>query len=142
MGPQLPTDRFYSDATKFLEALLVGVPDKQFLEIRTLKKSGGASKNFYALSTLREQGFSTALPNHLDGKENVYYGVAPRYESRKAETDADRGDAVKELACLRELIRGDAVEEFAGFGKRLHGDAVGRFAGLREVLRHDKRRSR
>ncbi len=35
-----------------------------------------------------------ALPGHVDGRENVYYGVAPRYEPRQAETDTDRGDAV------------------------------------------------
>lgn len=34
------------------------------------------------------------MPGHLDGKANIYYGVAPRYEVRQAEGDTDRGDAV------------------------------------------------
>lgn len=36
----------YSEAAKFLEVQLHGVPDSQFLEIRTIKK-GGAKKRFY-----------------------------------------------------------------------------------------------
>ena len=51
-------------------------------------------KNFYSLATIRQQGLETALHGHLDGKENVYYGVAPRFEARQAESEADRGDAV------------------------------------------------
>ena len=90
------TDRAttYPEAVKFLEALLEYVPDTQYLEIRTLKKGGGGKKKFFSLDSLRRQGFEDALPGHLDGKENVYYGVAPRYEPRQAETDTDRGDAV------------------------------------------------
>ena len=84
----------YPEAVKFLDALLEGVPDTQYLEIRTLKKGGGGKKKFYNLDVLRQQGFEDALPGQLDGKENVYYGVAPRYEPRQAETDTDRGDAV------------------------------------------------
>ena len=84
----------YPEAVKFLDALLEGVSGMQFLEIRTLKKGGGGRKNFYSLDVLRQQGIEGALPAHLDGNENVYYGVAPRYEPRQAESDADRGDAV------------------------------------------------
>ena len=84
----------YPAAVKFLEALLEGVPETQYLEIRTLSKRSGAKKKFYRLSRLRQDGIEVALPGHLDGQTNVYYGVAPRYEPRKAESNADRGDAV------------------------------------------------
>ena len=84
----------YPEAVKFLYALIEGVPDDQCLEIRTLKPGGGGKKNFYSLATIRQQGLETALHGHLDGKENVYYGVAPRFEARQAESEADRGDAV------------------------------------------------
>ena len=70
------------------------MPGTEYLEIRTLKRNGGGKKNFYSLSRLRQQGFDAALPSHLDGNENVYYGAAPRFERRKAESDTDRGDAV------------------------------------------------
>ena len=43
----------YPEAAKLLEALLEGVPDTQYLEIRTFKKGGGARKRFYSLSQLR-----------------------------------------------------------------------------------------
>ena len=90
----------YQEAVKFLDALMEGVPEDQHLEIRTLKKGGGGRKEFYRLADLHRQGFATALPGHLDGKENVYYGVAPRYEHRKAESDADRGDAIDMATCV------------------------------------------
>ena len=93
----------YQEAVKFLEALLDGVPDAENLEIRTLKKGGVGSKEFYNLAELRQQGFETALPGQLDGKEDIYYGVAPRYEPRKAESDTDRGDAV-------DMAKADALE--------------------------------
>jgi hypothetical protein len=87
-------DPILEDAVPFLEALLTGVPGNQFLEIRTIAKGGASRKRFHAIDTLREQGIATALPLYLDGKENIYYGVAPRYERREAKTDDDRGDAV------------------------------------------------
>ena len=90
----------YPEAVKFLDALLQGVPEDQHLEIRTLKPHGGGTKNFYTLARLRRSGFAAALPGHLDGKQNIYYGVSPRYESRKAESDADRGDAVNLATCV------------------------------------------
>ena len=90
----------YREAVRFLGALLDGVPDSEYLEIRTLKKGGGGRKEFYSLADLRQQGFETALPGHLDGKENIYYGVAPRSEPRKAESDTDRGDAVDLATCV------------------------------------------
>ena len=61
----------YPEAVKFLAALLEGIPESQYLEIRTLKKSGGGKKNFYSLSRLRQQGFEIALPGHLDGQQNI-----------------------------------------------------------------------
>ncbi|MDA1129675.1 MAG: hypothetical protein O2913_13425, partial [Chloroflexi bacterium] len=85
----------YPEAIKFLDTLLDGVPDTEYLEIRTLMKGrGGGKKEFYSLADLREQGYEAALPEHLDGIENIYYGVAPRYEPRNAESATDRGDAV------------------------------------------------
>ena len=84
----------YPEAVKFLGALLEGIPGSQYLEIRTLKKGGAAKKNFYRLSQLRQRGFETALPGYLDGEQNIYYGVAPRYERREAESVTDHGDAV------------------------------------------------
>ena len=84
----------YPEAIEFLDALLEGIPETQYLEIRTLKKGSGGRKEFYSLSRLRQQGFEAALPGYLDGKENIYYGAAPRYEPRQAESDTDRGDAV------------------------------------------------
>jgi len=100
MSPQRLGDVSYPEAVKFLEALFEDVPDDQNLEIRTLKPRGGAKKNCYSLVRLRRKGFAAALPGHLDGKENVYYGVAPRYESRKAASDTDRGDAVNLATCV------------------------------------------
>jgi hypothetical protein len=82
------------DAVPFLEALLTGVPGNQFLELRTIAKGGASRKRFYLIDSLREQGIASSLPLHLDGKENIYYGVAPRYEKLEAKTDEDRGDAV------------------------------------------------
>ena len=90
----------YPEAVRFLDALLEGVSDTQYLETRTLKKGGGGKKKFYSLSRLRQQGFGSTLPGHLDGKENVYYGVAPRYKPRQATTDTDRGDAVNPATSL------------------------------------------
>ena len=84
----------YPEAAKLLTALMEGVLGTQYLEIRTIKKGGGAKKKFHALSQLRKHGFDTALPRGLDGKQNIYYGVAPRYEALKAVLDSDRGDAV------------------------------------------------
>ena len=84
----------YPDAIKFLEALLEGVPETQYLEIRTLKKGGGGKKNFFKLSRLRQEGIEAALPGYLDGLANIYYGVAPRYKLLQAESETDRGDAV------------------------------------------------
>lgn len=52
------------------------------------------------MARLRRSGFAASLPGHLDGKQNSYYGVSPRYESRKAESDADRGDAVNLATCV------------------------------------------
>ncbi len=82
------------DAVPFLEALLTGVPGNQFLELRTIAKGGASRKRFYLIDNLRGQGIASALPLHLDSKENVYYGVAPRYEKLEAKTGEDRGDAV------------------------------------------------
>lgn len=84
----------YLEAVKFLDALFYGVPETEYLEIRTLKKGGGGKKNFYSLARLRRRGYAAALPGRLDGKQNIYYGAAPRYEPRQAESDTDRGDAV------------------------------------------------
>ena len=70
------------------------VPDDQYLEIRTLKPGGGGKKNFYGLAEQRQRGFAGALPGELDGVENIYYGVSPRYERRQADSGDDRGDAV------------------------------------------------
>ncbi len=94
MARQLSTNLSNSEAAKFLDALLDGVPDTEYLEIRTLKPGGGGKKRFHSLSELRRQGFEVALPGHLDGEENIYYGVAPRYEPRRGESNTDRGDAV------------------------------------------------
>jgi hypothetical protein len=88
------------EAIKFLKALLEGVPDDQYLEIRTMKKGWGARKKFHKLSRLRAQGFEKALPDYLDGKANIHYGVAPRHEPRPAASDADRGDAVNLVTTL------------------------------------------
>jgi hypothetical protein len=81
-------------AVPFLEAMLQGVQDHQFLEIRTIAKGGGSCKKFFQIHTLREQGIAFSLPLYLDGRENVYYGVSPSYEQRVTRTNEDRGDAV------------------------------------------------
>lgn len=94
MAPQLSANLSYPEAAEFLEALFDGVPDSEYLEIRTLKSGGGGKKRFYDLASLRQQGFDAALPGRLDGKENVYYGAAPRFEPRQAGSETDRGDAV------------------------------------------------
>ncbi|HZA23844.1 MAG TPA: hypothetical protein VFA32_14795 [Dehalococcoidia bacterium] len=88
------------EAVELLKALLEGIPDYQYLEIRTIKKGRGARKKFYKLSRLRAEGFEVALPDYLDGKANIYYGVAPRFEPRPAESDTDRGDAVNLVTSL------------------------------------------
>jgi hypothetical protein len=88
------------DAVPFLEALLTGVPGSQYLEIRIIAKKGASRKRFYLIDSLKTQGIATALPLHLDGKENIYYGVAPRYEKREARSDEDRGDAVNQATAV------------------------------------------
>ena len=90
----------HPEAVKFLDALMESVPDTQYLEIRTLKKGGGGRKKFHDLSRLRRHGFESALPSSLDGKENIYYGVCPRYALRTAESVAERGDAVSLGTCI------------------------------------------
>ena len=84
----------YPEAVELLEALLEGVPETQYLEIRTLKKGGGGKKNFFKLSRLRQEGIEAALPGYLDGLASIYYGVAPRHEARQGQSGTDRGDAV------------------------------------------------
>ena len=90
----------YPETIKFLDALLDGVPDTEYLEIRTFKKGGGGRKEFHNLAKLRQQGFEPAIPARLDGETNIYYGVAPRYEPWKAGSDTDRGDAVNMASSL------------------------------------------
>jgi hypothetical protein len=96
-APQHPA---LEQAAPLLEALLTGVPGDQFLEIRTIAKGGASQKNFYPIDSLRKQGIASALPLYLDGRENVYYGVAPRYEKREAKAAHDRGDAVNRAAAV------------------------------------------
>ena len=90
----------YPEAVEFPDALLEGIPETQYLEIRTIKKGGDARKNIYSLSRLRQHGIDVALPGYLDGTENIYYAVAPRYEPREAVSGADRGDAVNMVTSL------------------------------------------
>ena len=90
----------FPEAVKLLDALMSGVPDSDFLEIRTFKNGGGGKKQFYKLQDLRQKGFEIALPAHLDGKTNIYYGVTPRYEPRKAESADNHGDAVNMATSL------------------------------------------
>jgi hypothetical protein len=97
---QLAKNPILADAVPFLEALLAGVPDNQYLEIRTMGKAGGAQKKFYLIGDLRSRGMDTALPRYLDGRQHVYYGAAPRYEKREAKDDDDHGDAVNLVAAV------------------------------------------
>ena len=55
---------------------------------------------FFSLADLRQQGFEAALPGHLDGEENIYYGVPPRSEPRLAESGTDCGAAVSQADTL------------------------------------------
>jgi len=113
MGPQLSADPWqaatpprpriqasFPEAVKLLDALMEGVPDDQYLEIRTFIKGGRARKQFFKLQDIRLKEFESALPANLDGKTNIYYGVTPRYEPRKAESRNDRGDAVNMATSL------------------------------------------
>jgi hypothetical protein len=56
------------DAVKFLEVLLEGVPDTQYLEIRTFRKGSGARKKFYSIAQLSQVGVevATQLPRWQD----------------------------------------------------------------------------
>ena len=71
MAPQLLTNLSDPEAVKFVDALLDGRPDTEYLEIRTPKTCGGGRKKFYRLSQLRPRGFEAALPGHRDRKENI-----------------------------------------------------------------------
>ena len=90
----------YPEVVEFLRVLLDGVPESQFLEIRTIRKGGSARKKFYRLSQLRQGGIEVALPGYLDGLANVYYGVAPRHEAHQGQSGTDRGDAVDLATCI------------------------------------------
>ena len=88
----------YPEAVKFLDALLEGIPESQYREIRTLKKSGGAKKKFYSLSKLRQQGFEAALPGELDGLDGYLYGLCRDAAARPAAMTPASGAMWKLLA--------------------------------------------
>ena len=114
LGDSIPDGpNTYKETVKFLDALLEGVPDSQHLEIRTLKAGGGAKKNFYSLARLRRRGFAAALPGHLDGKENVYYGVAPRYEALEKELE-------QLLSRQKQIVQ--AIRQVQGWADRVDGE--------------------
>jgi hypothetical protein len=65
-------------AVPFLEALLDQASHAHFLEIRAITPLGKVDQHYYQIADLFDRGMAVALPLHLDGKANIYYGVCPR----------------------------------------------------------------
>ena len=65
-------------AVPFLEALLAQADHSHYLEIRAITPQGKITQDYHQIGALFEKGMASALPLHLDGKANIYYGVCPR----------------------------------------------------------------
>ena len=65
-------------AVPFLEALLAQANPSHYLEIRAITPQGKVSQYYHLIRDLFDKGMASALPCHLDGKANIYYGVCPR----------------------------------------------------------------
>lgn len=77
-------------AAQVLQALFQEAPHHLYLEVRPISPEGGVVAGtwaFFPLRQLQRYGFDQALPTHLDGKANVYFGVCPRV--RQGGTAAD-----------------------------------------------------
>jgi hypothetical protein len=72
-----------------LAALFGLAPDDQFLEVRPIP----GQQAFHRLGDLRHIGFQQALPYHLDGRANVYYGINPRIRHSGTNQDVGLGVA-------------------------------------------------
>ena len=81
-------------AVPFLEALLAHANPDYFLEIRAFTPQEGPYQFYHRIGNLLTKGMVSALPFHLDGKVNIYYGVCPR--ARQQGT----GDAVGEAVAV------------------------------------------
>ena len=58
----------YLKAVKFLYALLDGVQDTEYLEIRTIKKVGGAREKFYSSAMVRSRALRPRCPATLTAR--------------------------------------------------------------------------
>lgn len=65
-------------AVPFLEALLAQANQGHYLEIRAITPQGKVRQYYHRVGDLFDEGMASALPLHLDGKANIYYGVCPR----------------------------------------------------------------
>ena len=83
-----------AQAVPFLEALLANANPDYFLEIRAFTPQEGVYQFYHQIGNLFKKGMVSALPFHLDGMVNIYYGVCPR--ARQQGT----GDAVGEAVAV------------------------------------------
>jgi hypothetical protein len=49
-----------------------------YLEIRAITPQKEITQHYHRVGDLFDKGMATALPLHLDGQANIYYGVCPR----------------------------------------------------------------
>jgi hypothetical protein len=65
-------------AVPFLEALLAQANHSHYLEIRAITPQKEITQHYHRVGDLFDKGMVAALPLHLDGQANIYYGVCPR----------------------------------------------------------------
>lgn len=74
-------------AVPFLMALLSRANPDYYLEIRVIPRQGRPYQYYHLIRNLFLKGMVAALPFHLDGKANIYYGICPRVR-RQGTADA------------------------------------------------------
>lgn len=74
-------------AVPFLRELLSKANPDYFLEIRAIPRQGRPYQYYHQIRDLYARGMVPALPFHLDGEANIYYGVCPRVR-RQGTADA------------------------------------------------------
>jgi hypothetical protein len=81
-------------ASDFLEALLKPATPDSYLEIRPLPDGEHQYRAWHRVGDLRQHGFERALPIHLDGKVNIYFGACPRIGKAGKAEDVSQATAV------------------------------------------------
>ena len=96
LGTVLPLHRHpaLEQAVLFLEALLAQADPRHYLEIRAITPQGKVTQYYHRVGDLFEQSMASALPLHLDGKANIYYGVCPRAREEGTASAVEMATAV------------------------------------------------